>query len=349
MSRENIREETNSQFVHIMRSTTSPLRLAAFVVCAAGIANAAYTIEDTYDISNFFSQFSFFTEPDPTNGFVQYIGPVAANQTSMAGYSNDAVYLGVDHKSLNPNNGRESVRVSSNKAYTRGLIIGDIAHMPDSTCGVWPAFWTVGPNWPSSGEIDIIEGVNDMTSDTVTLHTSAGCTIEGSGSKSATLANSNCNTGNGGTGCGISTQDTQSFGSGFNAVGGGVYAADWTSTAINVYFFPRASIPADIASGNPDPSTWGQPFASFPGGNTCDIDSHFQNHNIVFDTTFCGGWAGEVWANSTCSSLAPTCNDYVAQNPSAFADTYWLINSVKVYQESGASRRDAVTAVSFKA
>jgi hypothetical protein len=332
-----------------MRSTTFLLRLGVSAVCAADISNAAYSIEDTYDSSNFFKQFGFFTDPDPTDGFVQYVGAINANQTAIAGYSNGAVYLGVDHKTMNPSKGRESVRVSSNKAYTRGLIIGDIAHVPDSICGVWPAFWTVGPNWPSSGEIDIIEGVNDMTSNTVTLHSSAGCTMEATGSKSAKLASSNCNNEGGGAGCSLSTQDTQSFGSGFNTAGGGVYAADWTSTAVNVYFFPRASIPKDITAGNPDPSTWGQPFASFPGGNTCDINSHFQNHNIIFDTTFCGGWAGDAWANSTCSSLAPTCNEYVAQNPSAFANAYWLINSVKVYQDAGLSKRHSVNAVPFKA
>jgi hypothetical protein len=50
------------------------------------------------------------------------------------------------------------------------------------------------------------------------------------------------------------------FGAGFNAIGGGVCATEWTSTLISVYFFPRNAIPADITSGNPDPSGWG------PGG-----------------------------------------------------------------------------------
>ncbi len=65
----------------------------------------------------------------------------------------------------------------------------------------------------------------------------------------------------------------------------------WTSDAIKIFFFPRTgTIPADIEAGNPDPSTWGTPTASFSGGN-CDIDANFMNHNIVFDTTFCGQWA----------------------------------------------------------
>lgn len=35
--------------------------------------------------------------------------------------------------------------------------------------------WMYGPNWPASGEIDIIEGVNLNTHNSITLHTSPGC------------------------------------------------------------------------------------------------------------------------------------------------------------------------------
>lgn len=70
---------------------------------------------------------------------------------------------------------------------------------------------------------------------------------------------------------------------------------------------------------------------AFNGGSSCNIDSFFANQNIVFDTTFCGDWAGNVWTG-TCASLASTCDDYVGANPGAFAPAYWEINSVKVYQ-----------------
>lgn len=110
---------------------------------------------------------------------------------------------------------------------------------------------------------------------------------------------------------------------------------EWTSSAIKVFFFPRSSIPADITSGSPDPTTWGTPVSAFSSGASggCNIDQHFTQHNIVFDTTFCGDWAGNVWSSSpTCSKLATSCSAYVAANPTAFAEAYWLINSVKVYQ-----------------
>lgn len=310
------------------------LQLGASVLCVAGLAKAAYKIEDTFDTSNFFNDFTFFTAADPTGGFVEYVAAGAANQSSLAGYSSDAVYLGVDHTTMNPTSGRQSVRVSSNKTYSQGLIIADIAHMPDSTCGSWPAFWTVGPDWPASGEIDIIEGVNEQTTNSITLHSAAGCSMESQGSvATSTLLNTDCNSGDGGIGCGFELADTQGYGTGFNAVGGGVYATEWTSSSIKVFYFSRASIPADIASGQPNPSSWGTPVTSFTG-NSCDITSNFKNHQIVFDTTFCGQWAGKIWSNSTCAALAPTCNEYVAKNPAAFTNAYWTINSVKVYQDS---------------
>ena len=59
------------------------------------------------------------------------------------------------------------------------------------------------------------------------------------------------------------------------------------------------------------------------------------NHIIhqIINTDFCGTWAGSVWNTSTyCSSLAPTCDDYVRYNPAKFQDAYWLINSLIVYQ-----------------
>jgi hypothetical protein len=327
------------------------LAASGSLISAVSVANAAYTIQDSYDTTNFFDGFSFFSGGDPTHGFVKYTTATVANTSSLAGYANNAVYMGVDHTTANPTGGRASVRVSSDKTYTHGLFIADIAHMPGSICGVWPAFWTFGPNWPSSGEIDIIEGVNNAKTNTVTLHTSSGCTMQNTGSASgSTLGQTNCNAGNGNDGCGFGTTNGQAYGDGFNNIGGGVHAMQWTSTGISTYFFPRGAIPADITAGNPDPATWGTPVTAF-GGSGCSIDQHFKNHQIIFDTTFCGDWAGNVWAqNPTCSSLATSCSSYVGANPSAFVNAYWLVNSVKVYQNGGAkTKREDVVPVPFLA
>jgi len=86
--------------------------------------------------------------------------------------------------------------------------------------------------------------------------------------------------------------------------------------AIKVYFFTRSAI-RPTSHQDPQPIVLGTPLASFSSeGGGCDIDSHFKEHNIVFDTTFCGDWAGNVWGSSSCASKAATCNDFVGQNPS---------------------------------
>ncbi|KAI1281002.1 family 16 glycoside hydrolase [Xylaria sp. FL0933] len=305
------------------------------VLSLAAQAQGAYNVQDSYDATNFFDNFEFFSGPDPTAGFVQYVDAATANSTGLAGYANNGIYLGVDYQTQNPTGGRASVRLSSTKSYTHGLIIADIAHMPASVCGSWPAFWTFGPNWPHSGEIDIIEGVNLQSDDSITLHTASGCQFS-----QDSFSSQDCGSpGDGTTGCGASTGNSQSFGDGFNAIGGGVYAMQWTSDAIKVFFFPRTSIPSDITAGNPDPDNWGTPTASWSGGS-CNIDANFMNHNIVFDTTFCGSWAGQVFSSdSTCAAKASSCQDYVANNPADFQEVYWLVNSVKVFGEDGAAKR----------
>lgn len=54
----------------------------------------------------------------------------------------------------------------------------------------------------------------------------------------------------------------------------------------------------------------------------------------VFDITFCGDWAGSVWSSSGCAGKASTCNAFVQNNPTAFDETYWRVNSLKVYESS---------------
>ena len=144
-----------------------------------------------------------------------------------------------------------------------------------------------GPDWPRGGEIDIIEGVNQQSNNAITLHTSSGCDINTWGSMSTTsLHSSNCNSGNAFEGCSTATQAP--FGDSFNAGGGGVYAMQWESSGIYVWFFPRDQIPDNIKSGNPDTWSWGPPLTTFNGGSGCNIDSFFRDQNIIFNITFCG-------------------------------------------------------------
>ena len=171
----------------------------------------------------------------------------------------------------------------------------------------------------------------------MTLHTSDNCTIADNGGFSGALVSNNCFTHASGQpdneGCSIHAADTHTYGAGFNANKGGVYAAEFDS-AVKVWFFQCGSVPADITSGNPKPAGWGEPMALFQGD--CDFPQKIKEQQIVFDLTYCGDWAGNAWnTTGSCGSKAKTCNDFVANNPAAFADMYWSINSLTVYQNYG--------------
>lgn len=330
------------------------IALASSLLAATAQATS-YSLVDNYDSTNFFTGFEFFDAADPTNGFVEYADAQTASKSGLAGFVDNMVYLGTDHATANPASGRASTRVTSSKSYEKGLFVADIQHMPVG-CGVWPAFWTLGSNWPAGGEIDIIEGVNSQATDSITLHTAAGCSMSNSGSAAGTQYSTgatavDCGAGGGFAGCSLATTSTQAYGPSFNTNGGGVYVMELTSQAISVWFFPRGTAQAASlstggrAAATPDTSTFGTPMGTFTG---CDIDSYFSAQQIIFDTTFCGDWAGKVWAtDATCAPLASSCNAYVQQNTDAFVDAYWLINSVKVYQAAaggstrGSKRRSA--------
>lgn len=173
----------------------------------------------------------------------------------------------------------------------------------------------------------------------MTLHTGPGCSIHENSLFSGKMITNNCDVNAPGqyknAGCSIDAGgQSNTYGAGLNSINGGVYAMEWTDSGISTYFFPRSSIPSDITSGKPKPSSWGKPLSHFSGG--CDFANTMKDQQIIFDTTFCGDWAGNSWSSSSCAAKANTCNDYVANNPSAFANAYWDINSLKVYQDDGA-------------
>ncbi|KAF2035926.1 hypothetical protein EK21DRAFT_53156 [Setomelanomma holmii] len=316
-----------------MRFATTLLSATAFFeLCIAG-----YVLEDDY-MTDFYGNFNFFTGADPTEeGFVKYVDEATAKQTNLInGSSTTAAVFGTDVTNKTPG-GRPSIRLESKKTYDQGLIVLDLAHMPFG-CGTWPAFWTLGPNWPTGGEIDILEGVNEYTNNGMTLHTGPGCSIGSDTTAfSGSVTTSNCDVAAEGqsknVGCSIESPSKQSYGAGLNQNGGGVYAMEWNSDAISVYFFPRGSIPADALGDSPDTSGWGKPAAKFAGA--CDIDQRFAAQQIIIDNTFCGQWAGAIWEDGSCASKAATCEDYVRDNPQAFTEAYWEINALKVYKDDG--------------
>jgi hypothetical protein len=261
------------------------------------------------------------------------------------------VYIGSDHLSVVPDGarGRKSIRITS-KYITSGnvLILIDLDHMPSSTsylpdgCAVWPAFWTCGPDWPNNGEIDIIEYANKQATDLTTLHTNANCSQADedissfSGVWSTNIYGepaTNCDVGASdqwsNQGCGIygNTAVNQQF----NNNEGGIYALEWVQNSeIRSFFFQRNSIPSDISSKTPNPESWGKPYARFEISEASDCNSnHFSAHNIIFDLTFCGDWAGATFSSDCTAS--ESCESFVKYNPQFFENSFWLINYVDIY------------------
>jgi hypothetical protein len=101
----------------------------------------AYSLATSYVGDAFLTGFNWFNGVDPSNGFVRYQSAADAEALDLYEIRPDgSVILGVDDTNVYPlGTGRPSVRLESKVAYDSGLFIGDFAHMPPSTCGLWPA------------------------------------------------------------------------------------------------------------------------------------------------------------------------------------------------------------------
>ncbi|CAB57923.1 putative glycosidase C21B10.07 [Schizosaccharomyces pombe] len=290
-----------------------------------------YSLVKEYKGTTFFDGFDFMNITDPTHGFVQYLDRNSSAKLGLISANSSNVIMAADSKH-NYSSGRPSIRLQSTQYFEHGLFILDLIHLPYG-CGTWPAFWTLGDDWPNGGEIDIVEGVNVGTSNQVTLHTGDGCEMEDiKRVMTGTALQTNCwvdapNSYN--AGCGVENPSGPSYGEAFNKNGGGVFVLDWRSEGIRSWFFNRSEIPSDITSGSPQPAKWSEPVADFPD-TKCDIDKMFSKQKILFDLTFCGDWAGSsVYSSAGCPG---SCNDFVGNNPHNFTEAYWNIKSLAVYQ-----------------
>ncbi|KAH7160869.1 hypothetical protein EDB81DRAFT_682109 [Dactylonectria macrodidyma] len=299
----------------------------------------AYQLNVSYAGESLLSGFNWINYPDPSNGFVSYQNQEDALRQGLYSIDPDTgvVRIGVDSTNkYTLDQGRPSIRLESKESFDMGLFIADFLHMPPSQCGVWPAFWAYGADWPNGGELDIIEGANLAYTNIISGHTAEGCSLDSAddGFFTGERRNFECGIGTDNVGCGYNPpeSDTSSYGDGFNAIGGGVYAVQWNRQYLSVWHFPRGSIPADIKAKQPDPSGWGPPQAIF-GGAKCEVDDFFNDMNLVVNINFCGDYGASTWQNfDTCTALADTCVEYVADNPEAFENVYWDVNYIEVYK-----------------
>ncbi|KAH7393921.1 mixed-linked glucanase precursor [Phaeosphaeria sp. MPI-PUGE-AT-0046c] len=343
------------------------------LLAAASAASGTYTLTDDLTHKKFFSAFNFYSSPDPTGGFVQYQDLRGAIKNNLISYkpNSTSIYMGVD-STTRDSKGRASMRLESKKTWNHGLLIADIAHMPASTCGSWPAFWMLGKQeWPVGGEIDILEGVNDQETNAVTLHTSKGCVVSNATDLRGGLGEADnvaapftgfmktddCDVAaadqDKNVGCSINAPKSlpasaagaqmgstatnlfPSYGTTFNKANGGIYAMEWTATFISVWFFPfHSPIYQSLSSqSNPDPSSFGPPLAHFSGAG-CDFPARFKDLRIIFNTAFCGQWAGKDWDQSCRKKTGvSTCEQYVREHPEAFEDSFWEIRGLRWFEQ----------------
>ncbi|KIK57679.1 glycoside hydrolase family 16 protein [Collybiopsis luxurians FD-317 M1] len=336
------------------------LRLS-FVVSAwtLTVTTAQYTLSQNLSGNNFFQGFDFLENAtDLSNNFgeitcfdvfgnVHYVSQSTAQSLNMSSVNADGrVILAVDN----------STSGEGNSSFGRNSI----------SSRVWPGFFTKGQGvWPTTGEIDIVEGIffgcfyspdrqqvmirnvagaNRETNNRYSLHvsdvnckqpTSIASNQTGTISTAQVFGNSglsNCNvTGEINDGCVVTDASASNFGAPFAAQGGGVYAASWDSDGITMWFFPRNSVPDDIkTSASPDPTKWGKPSALYPA-SSCDPSKDFGPQLIAIDIDICGSYAGapDVFGQ-TCGNVTAQCTDLI-QEPSNYNDAYWEINSLRVY------------------
>ena len=301
----------------------------------ACVPTSGYELEEEYKPDNFFDKFTFKTAPDLSNGFVKYQGRTQAEGQGLVKTNANDVYLGVDYATYNPSGGRNSVRIESISDYESGLFIADFAHLPKPVCGAWPAFWMYGPGWPENGEMDIYEGWNLHEYNKITAHTSeedaGACNLASSGF-SGTASTTNCDVySNEYFNQGCSTTETNGQ---WGKSTGGIYAMEWTDDFIKVWSW-GSNAPADVTSGTPQPTTWGTPHFALTK-STCDIEKSFNTMKLVLNINLCGDAPSGNWVGDGCKSVTQknTCQEYVAQSPTKFIDTFFKVRGIKVFQNT---------------
>ncbi|KII91941.1 glycoside hydrolase family 16 protein [Plicaturopsis crispa FD-325 SS-3] len=319
--------------MQILGGLTVTLALVAQALCTS------YSRTDSFIGPNFYTAFTFQTAADPTGGRVNYVNQSFAQSTGLTVASDNGFILRGDDKATLAANGtgRNSVRIRSIKTYTTHVAVFSVRHTPEG-CGTWPAIWEAGDHYPTTGETDIFEGVNNRGVNQATLHTTDGCTMPSSNrTMTGTAQDLDCSISAVQTykGCGVAFAEKDSYGPSLNTAGGGWYAIERTNAAISIWFWDRnsANVPLDVAGGlyTVNPATWGTPSGFWPNSTTCNIGTHFAGHHIIVNLDFCGSYAGSssVYASSGCPS---TCIDYVNNNPSAFTNAYFDFEFIKVYQ-----------------
>ncbi|KIM78459.1 glycoside hydrolase family 16 protein [Piloderma croceum F 1598] len=316
---------------------------------APAIVNATqYHLLKDYSGQDFFDGWAYYGNFDNlTNGDAIFVNASVAASAMLAyvdPVTNHAI-IKVDNTTVVPfNDKRNTVRITTEDSYGTGsLFVADMIHVPYG-CSVWPAWWSQAPNWPTGGEIDMFEGVNQDTMNQMSLHTEPGCTQISPNQTSTLVSSTDCSfDSNNNQGCIVIDQSTSSYGAGFASGGGGQFVTELAEDGISMWFFPRSEVPNSIASNmsTVDTSTFGIPVANWPNGG-CNINQFFQPQNLIIDITLCGDFAGNPTIfNQTCTGQCY--QTFVLGPPSGYDTAYFEIQFVRVYSSGNTSSGNGST------
>ncbi|TBU23644.1 concanavalin A-like lectin/glucanase domain-containing protein [Dichomitus squalens] len=304
----------------------------------------SYDLLRDYSGQHFFDGWDFYGSWDNlTLSAVWWLNETEATAEHLA-YVNDAgrAIIRVDNTTNVPQGqDRNTIRLTTKDSYDFGsLWVFDATHLPYG-CSVWPAFWAKGPNWPFDGEIDIVEGINMMSANQMAIHTTDGCTTNSSIVQTGTIGFTDCGTG---SGCTVHETKPNSFGAGFAAAGGGVWATQFDVAGVFMWFWSRADVPASLTQNQTsiDISSWGTPSAAFPVTQTCNLTEFFTPQQLVLDIALCGDWAGVqgIYQSTGCSG---TCNVAGPGSP-AYDNAWFEINYVRAYTTGASTPTSTSTA-----
>ncbi|TCD61817.1 hypothetical protein EIP91_007862 [Steccherinum ochraceum] len=317
--------------------------LTAALLATVIPSSFGYNLVREHAGQNFFDGWNFYGGWDNlTNSQVWWLNEETATSAKLA-YINDAGHaiMKVDNTSvLTQGQKRSTIRIESENLYDLGSVwVVDMVHMPFG-CSVWPAFWTKGPVWPNNGEIDILEAINLMTSNQMALHTTQGCTHPAppTGAQTSHNGGQDCGTGDG---CTVQETADNSYGTGFNNAGGGVWATQFDASGIFIWFWSRPNVPQNLqgaTSSTLDISSWGPPSASYASSANCNVTEYFSPQQLIFDIALCGDWAGvDSIYRSQCGSAGPTgdCYQDMVLGPGSgkYDEAYFEVSYVRAYTD----------------
>jgi len=258
----------------------------------------------------FFDDWEFLRD-DYNNGASEYLPREVALADGVAQAHDTHAILRTGTRGLHFK--RRTAKIITRRAWNHSLMVIRHTHTPWG-CGLWPAIWTHAPGypWPTGGELDILEYVNDFPSMT-SFHTGLEnrCRLDGGQiNKPGCQVMPDLN----GMNYNCHTQYPLTLGCAVNklplwspyewAHQPGVIAVEWTERFVKVFVIPENEIPADLQSDSPRPDSWERwmvsyyPFAlseeRFPG--SCPNPHRVMRpQQLVMNIGMCGDWASKVW------------------------------------------------------